>query len=74
MLTVPSSYRAVVLNAIFPEAASREFLLHYHSEPVHQTLTNSHDITWRKKQPPVQFSNPPILNLYPSKLQQDQTC
>lgn len=45
MFTVPSSYRAIILNAIFPEAASREFLLHYHSESMHETLTNSHDIT-----------------------------
>lgn len=41
------SYSAVVLNAVFPEAAGREFLLHYNSESVDQTLTNSHDITWR---------------------------
>lgn len=55
MFPVPGSHRAVVLNAIFPEAASREFLLHYHSDSVHQTLTNSHDITWRQKHLPVQF-------------------
>lgn len=42
-----SSYCAVVLNAVFPEAAGREFPLHYNSEAMDQTLTNSHDITWQ---------------------------
>lgn len=74
MFPVPSSYCAVVLNAIFPEAASREFLLYYNSESVHQTLTNSHDITWRTKQLSAQFSKPAIGNLYLSKLKEDQTC
>lgn len=44
-----SSYSAVVLNAIFPEAAGREFLLHYHSEAMDQTLTNPHDVTWQEE-------------------------
>lgn len=44
-----SSYSAVVLNAIFPEAAGWEFLLHYHSEAMDQTLTDSHDITWQEE-------------------------
>lgn len=51
---VTSSYGAVVLNAILPEAAGREFLLNNHSESMHQTLPNSHDITWRKIQLTVQ--------------------
>lgn len=40
-------YSAVVLNAVFPEAAGGEFFLHYNSESIDQTLANSHDITWR---------------------------
>lgn len=55
---VSSSYGAVVLDAIFPEAASREFLLYYHSESVHQTLTNSHDVTCRKRRLTIEFSKP----------------
>lgn len=44
-----SSYSAVVLYAIFPETAGRELLLHYHSEAMDQTLSNSHDITWQEE-------------------------
>lgn len=61
------SYGAVVLNAIFPEAAGGEFLLHHHRESMHQRLTDSHDIAWRKRQLTVTFSKPTSANLYPSK-------
>lgn len=44
-----SSYSAVVLNAIFPEAAGRELLLHHHSEAMDETLADAHDITWQEE-------------------------
>lgn len=43
------AYSAVVLNTIFPEAAGGEFFLHYNSEAMDQTLTNSNNVTWQKK-------------------------
>lgn len=44
------SYSTVVLNAVIPEAAGREFLLHDHSEAMDKTLTNSNNITWEKNE------------------------
>lgn len=41
-----SSYSAVVLDAIFPEAAGGELFLDDDGESVDQTLTDSHDVTW----------------------------
>lgn len=49
MTLLISSYSAVVLDAFFPEATGGELLLHYHRESMHQTLTNSHDITWEEE-------------------------
>lgn len=43
------AYSAVVLHTIFPEAAGREFFLHYNSEAVDQTLANSNNVSWKEK-------------------------
>lgn len=44
-----SSYSAVVLDTIFPEAAGGELFLDDDGESVDQTLTDSHDVTWSER-------------------------